>query len=225
MIAALYRTDGRREYLVRSIESFEEHVVGPITRRIIHDDSGEDPSWLFQTFPGWEIVCTNGRSGFAGAIQSAWRYLEDADEQFVFDCEDDFTFNGLVNLYALADLLTAQAHLAQISLVRQRWGNEPEGGFMAQAPQWYTQRKEDQYEWVETRRNWTTNPSLYRQEVVHIGWPDAPDSEGYFGFALKEDIGLPWGITPDKVQFGLWGAIGDPPSIEHIGLERIGVGY
>lgn len=223
MICALVRTDGRRDYIESAIQSLEEMVTGPITRRIIHDDSG-DPNyagWLAATFPGWQIHSTGSRSGFAGAIQSAWRLLEDVESYYVFDVEDDFIYNEPVDLDALVELLRMRPYLAQIALKRQPWGTEPPGGFMAQAPSWYVQWPG----WVETRRNWTTNPSVYRRDLVYLGWPDAPDSEGYFGFALKEDFGLPWGIEAGDVQFGIWGRIDDPPAIDHIGEERIGVGY
>lgn len=224
MICLLVRTDGRREYIERSLASFDEMVAGPISRRVIHDDSGDGEygDWLVSAFPGYEVFSTGRRSGFAGAIQSAWRYLEDIREPYVFDVEDDFTYARPVHLIDFAVVLERRPYLAQVALRRQPVGNEPpEGGFIAQAPQWYTECEG----WIETRRNWTTNPSLYRQELVHVGWPDAPDSEGYFGFALKDDIGLPWGVEPKDVQFGIWGAIDDPPAIEHIGHERVGVGY
>lgn len=223
MICVVVRTDGRRDCIERALASLTEQVDGPITRRIIHDDSG-DPNyegWLHASFPGWGIHSTRCRSGFAGAIQSVWRLLEDVEEDYVFDVEDDFIYTEPIHLTALASLLEARPYLAQIALKRQPWGTEPPGGFMAQAPEWYSEMPL----WVETRRNWTTNPSLYRRELVYLGWPDAPDSEGYFGFALKEDFGLPWGIAPEDVQFGLWGAINDPPTINHVGEERVGIGY
>jgi hypothetical protein len=228
VIALLVRTDGRRECIDRTITSFEEQVSGTVTRRVIHDDSG-DPNytdWLRSCFPGFEVFAARGRQGFAGAIRSAWKHLEGFEEPWVADWEDDFTVTRPVDLDQLVALQQAHPHLAQVCLRRQPWGAEvPHGGFMEMAPQWYTDRSDGRFDWVETTRNWTTNPSVYRKQICQVGWPEGKDSEGHWGFKLR-DRGLPWGVPGDQVRFGFWGSRdGGRDWIFHIGDERVGSGY
>lgn len=229
-IVLLVMTDGRRECISRTLARFEEMVTGPITRRIIHDDSGDAAyrAWLVERYPGYELVTTPGRSGFGGAIQSAWQHIvEHVTERWVFHAEDDFLFTRPVDLADLIGLSEDQPHLAQVAFRRQAWGAEiPHGGFMEMAPAWYTERSDGKRSWVETRRNLTTNPSLYRRELCKVGWPDGQHSEGRIGFLLKDEIGLPWGIPPEQVKFGFWGSMADGKDwVWHIGDVRVGTGY
>lgn len=228
-ICLLVLTDGRSSCLIRTLASFDEHVTGPISRRIIHDDSG-DPTyraWLHDTFPTYEIVSTPGRSGFGGAIQSAWRHLvSHVTEPWIAHLEDDFLFTRPVDFTDLTQLLTDQPHLAQLAFRRQAWGAEVEhGGFMQMAPDWYKERTDGARWWVETTRNWTTNPCLYRRDLCTGGWPDGLHSEGLYGFELR-DRGLPWGIPGPDVRFGFWGSMAAGAEwVHHIGDVRMGVGY
>lgn len=229
-IVLLVMTDGRRDYLARTLARFDEMVTGPITRRVIHDDTGdpEQWGWLSSNYPDYDLVLAPGRSGFGGAIQSAWRYLtEQCDEQWVLHCEDDFLFERPVDLADLIALSEDQPHLAQVAFRRQAWGAEVEhGGFMEMAPDWYRERSDGKRSWVETRRNLTTNPSLYRRELCKVDWPDGQHSEGRIGFLLKDEIGLPWGIPPEGVQFGFWGSMESGRDwVWHIGDVRVGNGY
>lgn len=228
MIVLLVRTDGRKECIASTLRSFEEMVSGTITRRIIHDDSG-DPKyrlWLRETFPAYQIVSTRRRSGFGGAIRSAWKHLETVGEAWVADWEDDFVVTRPVDLDDLVQLQVEQPHLAQVCLRRQAVGHEiRHGGFMEMAPEWYRERRKDGWAWVETTRNWTTNPSVYRHAVCATGWPEGRDSEGHFGFRLKDE-GLPWGVPGRDVRFGFWGSMEEGREwIWHIGDQRAGTGY
>jgi hypothetical protein len=172
------------------------------------------------------VVTAGGRQGFAGAIRSAWAFLETFEEPWVADWEDDFTVTRPVDLDDLVALQQAHPHLAQVCLRRQPWGHEvPHGGFMEMAPQWYTDRSDGRFDWVETTRNWTTNPSVYRRQVCGVGWPEGKDSEGHWGFKLRAH-GLPWGVPGDQVRFGFWGSReAGRDWVHHIGNERIGCGY
>jgi hypothetical protein len=230
-VALLVMTDGRRDMIEQTIASFEENVVGGVSLRIINDDSA-DPAyrdWLREMFPDYFVLGGSKRQGFGGAIRSAWTVLhetrQDVPFEFVFHLEDDFLFNDRVSLNTMMALLYEQPHLAQLALKRQPWGSDLEaGGFMKAAPDWYKQREYDGLRWVETRRNWTTNPALYRADILQVPWPEDPHSEGKYGFRLKED-GLPWKIAGDDVQFGFLGGIEDEPLVHHIGHYRVGTAY
>lgn len=230
-IVLLVMTDGRRDCLIRTLASFDEMVTGPVARRVIHDDSGDVDyrAWLADTLPGYELVVTPGRSGFGGAIRSAWRHLTGGtDERFVFHLEDDFLFTRPVDLDAMAAVLSARSHLAQMALRRQPWNatERAAGGVVEVNPDAYVERTDqDGLRWLEHRLFFTTNPSLYRRQLCAAGWPEGQHSEGHFGFALRER-GLPWGPSGDAVRFGFWGSRDEGRDwVWHIGDVRVGTGY
>lgn len=224
MIVLLVMTDGRRDCIEQTIASARENLLGNITRRIIHDDSG-DPAyrlWLGAWFPEFEIVSTGQRSGFGGAIQSAWRHLRvfPGNERFVAHLEDDFTFNRPVPLDAMADVLQMLPHLQQMALRRQPWNDDERaaGGIVEQHPDDYTEHAWESkgHAWLEHRRFFTTNPSLYRMSLTANVWPNGAHSEGVFTHELL--------ANPD-IRFGFWGARDSGEAVTHIGNERVGVGY
>lgn len=243
----LIMTDGRRELFERTMDSWMENLVAADIRHVyIHNDK---PDWqLDQWLKDWCTLHLKGldvgvhteteRSGFGGAIRNAWSQLNELHQDWDFDwvlhLEDDFLLNGRLYLPDIEQILKAHPHLAQMALRRQPWGSDAEfrGGFIEAAPEWYTQCDDGHaLHWIETTRNWTTNPSLFRSELLSRGWPEDPHSEGKYGFVLKEG-GLPWGsrdhegLVPGyEVRFGILGRIEDPPLVHHIGDYRVGTSY
>lgn len=225
MIALLVMTDGRVDCISQTIASAEANLSGPITRRIIHDDSGnaDYQEWLTKQFPTYDLIGSHVRRGFGGAIRSAWEYLvenEDSQpERYVFHLEDDFAFDRPVDLSDLIDVLDANNHLVQLALRRQPWNDEERaaGGIVESHPGDYTQCfGPGGAAWLEHRRFYTTNPSLYRRSLCRQGWPEREQSEGHFTQHLLGD---------SRLRFGFWGARDSGEWVTHIGSERAGVGY
>lgn len=225
MIALVVFTDGRVDCIDETIRSAAKMLHGPITTRLINDDSddAEYRFWLRQQFEpfGFRLIDpAEGRQGFGGAIRHAWEHLSHLWEPFVFHLEDDFTFNRPVDLSAMADTLMRNQHLVQLALRRQPWNDEERaaGGIIEQHPDDYTQSVDELgYRWVEHRRFFTTNPSLYRRSLIEHGWPEGEHSEGHFTHKILA-------LDPRK-RFAFWGDRHDEPWVEHIGHERAGVGY
>lgn len=233
MIALLVMTDGRLNCLQRTIPSFLFAVDRPdlVTELWIHDDSG-DPAYhdtLVELFGpvGFRVVSTAGRSGFGGAIRSAWRTLrEHSTAPYVFHLEDDFVFPRMVPLSDMVEVLGSIPRLAQMALRRQPWNAEERaaGGIVEQHPEDYGEHhifvpgtNLRQVNWLEHRRFFTTNPGLYRRTLVTSrDWPDGANSEGRFGIDLFAD-----GI----LTAGYWGTRDSGVWCEHIGLARVGTGY
>lgn len=215
MIALLVLTDGR-DTIYETIPSALAYLHGPISELWIHDDSGDpaNAAKLRRVFPGWQIVRTSTRSGFDGAIRSAWSaLLDESTAPFVFHLEDDFRFRRPVDLGELAAVLLHHETLAQLALRRQPW-NPTEvaaGGVVEANPEDFTDREG----WLEHRRFFTTNPSLYRRDLMRRGWPTGAASEGRFSADLFAD-----GYTA-----GYWGARASGEWVEHIGHHRAGTGY
>lgn len=221
-IVLLVMTDGRMECIARTIPAALEHLHGPITQRIIFDDSNDSEyrRWLTDQFPSFEMMYNPaGRQGFGGAIRTAWERLSLAStDGFVFHLEDDFVFRRHVDLEGMMRVLEDRPHLVQLALRRQPWNDDERaaGGIVEQHPNDYADCFDDDYAWLEHRRFFTTNPSLYRRSLCAEGWPDGQQSEGMFTHRL---------LTDPALRFGFWGDRGSGEWCEHIGYERTGVGY
>jgi hypothetical protein len=224
MIALLVMTDGR-DHIHRTIASAMHYLDGPITERWIHDDSGDPDNveMLRAVYEpiGFQVIATPGRSGFGGAIRSAWStLLELSEAPFVFHLEDDFVFRRQVRAGHMMGILERFPHLVNLALRRQPWNDDERaaGGIVEQHPDAYHDRSHFPLyaEWLEHRLFFTTNPGLYRRSLMEREWPDGANSEGRFSHALLED--------PD-VRFGYYGARDSGEWVEHIGVERVGVGY
>lgn len=234
MIAACVLTNGRLELLDKTIESFEDKVRGgPVTTRIIWDDTGSGEHWDYLRFayPRW-LICRSvaGSEGFGGAMRSAWtRLAQRTVEPFIWWSEDDFVYEKVIPLGDMARVLINNPHLAQLALRRQAWNaaETEAGGVVELAPDAFTERREGnsgEWAWLEHRLFWTTNPSMFRRELLTAGWSDDPHSEGRFTHRLLGE-GLPWGVSGDDLRFGYWGGRRSTPAVTHTGLERTGFGY
>lgn len=220
MITLLVRTDGR-DHIYETIPSALDNLHGPITRKLIYDDSGDplNRHRLAEAFPEFVITYSaNGRQGFGGAIRFMWRYLAQNDHNsYIFDLEDDFLFQRDVDLDAMIHVLEQRPELVQLALRRQAWNDQERaaGGVVELAPDSYVDCHDGTSDWLEHSNFWTTNPSLYRRSLCQIGWPEDPRSEGAMTVLARER----------GARFGYWGARDVGPWVNHIGRERVGCGY
>lgn len=195
-ICLLLISDGREDYLERTLDSIEAHL--PEFSHVVHIDD------------------THHELGFAGAIAEGWRRVRETDARWVWHAEQDFVLNQRVPLSAMTSVMDEHPHLVQLALLRQAV-NAAEiaaGGVMQQHPGSYRAVEWNGYTWHEHRRFFTTNPSLYRAELCDRGWPRGPHSEGMFGLQLFN--GDP------TLRAAFWG---DGEWCEHIGQVRAGQGY
>jgi hypothetical protein len=221
MIALLVMTDGRDGYLKRCLEAATFTYDGD-AEFWMHDDTGDDAyrARLADEYPLFTQLGEGPRRGFGGAIAHAWRRLvTDSQARFVFHLEDDFLLTRPVNLSHLAEALDARPYLTQMALRRQPWNpaERAAGGLVEQHPDDYVEVRDGEHAWLEHRRFWTTNPSLYRRSLCSRGWMDSPHSEGFFGIQL-------FGQDPAR-RSAFWGARDSGVWAEHIGHERVGTGY
>lgn len=222
MIALLVITDGRRDCVERTIQSAAENLDGPISRRVLFDDSGDQDHhrWLQARFPDFEVHWHYaGRQGFGGAIRAAWKHIAAGDQRWVFHLEDDFTFNRPVDLTDMATVLALEPKLVQLALRRQPWNDEERtaGGIVESHPEDFKDCQVGPFKWLEHRRFLTTNPCLYRRSLCSVRWPEGPNSEGMMTHKLLS-------LGPD-IRFGYWGSRDSGEWVTHIGDNRVGTGY
>jgi len=223
MIALLVMTDGR-DTIYETIPSFLGFGLGSVSELWIHDDSGDpaNAAKLGRVFPDFRVVRSDGRSGFGGAIRSAWRALRaESACPFVFHLEDDFTFRRIVELDRCAQVLDSHPDLVQMALRRQPW-NAAElaaGGIVEQNPADFVEVADDVGNvWLEHRRFFTTNPGMYRRDLFEErDWPTGPQSEGRFSIDLFAE-------DPAR-RSAYWGARDSGEWVTHIGHHRAGTGY
>lgn len=215
-------TDGRRDCLAQSMPAFQLSVDQTlIERRLIIDDSG-DPAygeWIDEAFEFDVRISHDTRKGYAAAIRTAWDALFQAE--YVFHLEDDFMLTRHVPLLSMMEVLAGRPHFAQMALRRQAWGPDEvmAGGYLNQDPYAYTdcwETERPDRRWLEHRKFFTTNPSVYPQWVHRRGWPQVPQSEDAFSAQL---------FNCPQVACGVWGHRHEPPWAIHIGHARVGNGY
>lgn len=221
MIALLVMTDGR-DHIFETLPLARAFLLGPVSEVWIHDDSGDAAHGekLRRVFPDCRVVQTAGRSGFGGAIRSAWSALRaGSSTPFVFHLEDDFRFFRIVELDRMAAVLAHHPELVQLALRRQPWNAEElaAGGIVEQHPADFVEVADEVGNvWLEHRRFFTTNPSLYRRELLDHEWPAGEQSEGRFSIEL---------FSAPELRSAYWGSRDSGEWVQHIGMHRAGTGY
>lgn len=212
-------SDGREEYLRRTLESAKA-MLPAFDQAVLVDDCPRDRTEAIFRSAGFPMpgVSVHGdgnhRLGFGGAIQVGWSLVK---TDYVFHLEQDFVFARPVPVAAMIEVLEAHPHLAQLALLRQPWNEEERrvGGVMQQHPQDYIRRDWEGRSWMEHRRHWTSNPSVYPARICARGWPNDPHSEGHFGIGLF--------ASDQALLVGYWGT--GEEWVEHIGAVRTGTRY
>lgn len=218
----LVMTDGRDELLDQSLPLWAENV--PHTGIVIHDDTGDRKhrqvlAGRYRSL-GVDIIGGDKRRGFGGAIEAAWIHLLGLTDAYVVHIEDDFLPTREVDWISAACVIESHPYLVQLALRRQPWNDEERaaGGIVESHPEDYDDRRSiGGDEWLEHRRFFTTNPSIYRRTLCRRRWPSGSNSEGRFGLDLLE--------AEPAARFGFWGSRDSGEWCEHIGHERVGVGY
>lgn len=216
MVTLLVMTNGRKAYLEKTLKSLDK-LQGNITRRLIHDDSGNPDYQAWLKTLGFNTYFTD-RVGFTKAMISAWQQVDTDENDFVFHLEDDFVFLETVNLDDMANVLREQ-NLAQIVLLRQPIGQRHliKGGIIDSHPERYEEKTDGYNFWVEHRVYFSCNPMLYHKSLFRKQpWPDTTYSERSYKKMLFSD--------PNN-RCAFWGKRNDPPKVYHIGEVRTGFGY
>lgn len=219
-VTVAVHTDGRKEFIERSIDSLESRMKarqGMVTRRIIFDDSGDRSykDWCNQRFAsfGYYVVGPNERLGYTRSMAALWRYLDRrCDSEYVFLVEDDFKYLKNFSLEKMIVHLEEKPYVRQVALLRKPYyPKELEaGGIIQQNPDAF----EVKDGLVEHRDHFTANPSLIRRGLAKVPWPLRSSSERHFSNALLHD---------PEARFAY---LGDgKPWIEHIGEYRVGKDY
>lgn len=224
MTALMVITDGRPNCIDYTIAALDRVVgVKSFTTTVVVDDSMDEGHHEFvDQLCHWDLHITSGtKMGFSGAIFAGWAALSGLGEEYIFHLEDDFVINRHIPLKWMQGILERNPRVQQLALKRQPWAPEEKaaGGFVEMYPEAYTERFDGEtgMAWFDQKLFFTTNPSLYRSELIQDGWPLCEGSEAEFTRRVLA-------INPEA-SFGYLGHKFDPPWCTHIGEQRVGTGY
>lgn len=206
-------TNGRREYLARTLDSLGHLRPAPSTC-FIHNDAGETPyvDLLEATGWDWEVEDSPAPIGHCRSYDHVWQAAARSPLDWAFVVEDDQVVLRPVDLEALSAAMDATRRLVQMTLLRTPWGAEiPFGGYIPQTPGWYRRQALGEWQWIETTRNWACAPTLFRTSLTReVAWPLDAGCETSIGPTL---LG-----REEEASFGIWGW--GEPWVAHIGVER-----
>jgi hypothetical protein len=198
IIALLLIGDGRDALRHETVKSFQQHA---------HE---YDLAQLVEVDDRLHLL------GFCGAIRYGWERLRELRQDFdyIWHQEEDWRFERSFSIKRMARVLDEYPGIAQVALRR---GAEPgENQPLIEAfPDEFELRVTGSDAWLRHRLFWTTNPGLYRAELLDsYQWPEGPLCEAAFGKTL----------VTEGCSFAYWGARTDAPWIVHTGA-RTGLGY
>jgi hypothetical protein len=207
-VITLVITDGRREYLERTLAAAGEMIPGFLPVFVNDSGDGDYCDWL-NTLNAHSVHHPE-RRGMAAAVRTALSTVVSTTARYAFYLEEDFVLTAPVQLDAMIATLDAYPRLSQLVLKRQPWSDEEKnaGGQIEVAPTAY----EDRDGFVEHKRLFSFNPSLMRVEACEKALQD-PGSNGL-------EAGITQTLVREGYSFAFWCARTDPPRCEHIGEAR-----
>ena len=216
-VAFTLRTDGRRDYIERTVQSISDHIKKPFffSHGVIIDDSGDVSyaDWLDTTFPELECLHHPERLGLGGCFKSALDMVLGTDADYAFLVEDDTPLIGDIDLTAMAAVLDTHTLLAQLMLMRPPFNTEEiaAGGVYALTPNDFTECSDGKVTWTEHSRWYGFQPHLVKRNVIEYIVSNATNF-------LELDVTD--ALKPAGYNFGYWGGLNDPPLCEHVGTIR-----
>lgn len=209
-LTLLVITDGRGEYLARTVDSARRCLRGSFTDFVLVDDSCDARyrEWLEVEFPDFHQYHHEAKLGLSGSVRTGWWASPDGP---VFHLEDDFTFTRSVDVDELVGLLADDPTLAQVCLQRQPINPQElaAGGIIRANPGSYTPDTDRRLELH--RELFSLNPGVYPQWVRDLGWPD--------GGGEREFTDRLQARRPDA-WLSYSGGRDDAPLVWHIGNMR-----
>lgn len=220
-IDLLITTNGRKEYIVPTIESWRTFINANVNKKIIIDDSGslEYRSWLKDTFSDFEIMPLGESNMGFSYLMKTWITKLEFDSEYFLLLEDDFVLLEEIDLSNIINILESNEHLVELSLKRQAWSREEilAGGIIEK--HYNGQNFIQKNGWFEHREFFTTNPSFINinrlRNYANKIYDSSSEliSEAQFGSILFKN---------EHLFAAFLGNIFDKPKVEHIGHIRTG---
>lgn len=216
-ICIIILTDGRNDYLARTLESMEKHLVfpeGSEVFKIMVDDWPEDRDLkelkkLSKKYKIDKLVLNDSNIGIDKTVQKAWSLVPE-DIDYIWHQENDFEYLDLVNISKMMKVLESPI-IVQTALVRQPWfpDEKEAGSLMNTRPSRFKQASVAGEDIIIHRDHFTHNPSLYKRKW--IAQMDNYNEYNFKDYILKNN---------SVVYFAYMGKIENPHAIVHIGEKK-----
>lgn len=218
-------TDGRKEFLKKTIPCWKKNINGPFSNKIILDDSGDKDYrlWLAKTFKDFEVIPVgNKRMGYTNAMRKVFSVAKDSGSPYVFHLEDDFLIKESFDLNNFVNVLEKNKNLTQMAFMRDPWYENEirDGGVMRtliKDGRKVSRIKRKEGVWLEHRIFWTCNPNVYPLWLTEFEWPNRKHSEYYFSREVFK--------ANRNYKAAMWGQMKDTPLVTHIGSYQKGEKY
>lgn len=235
-IAVLLIGDGRDELRRCTVQSFLDQVYGyQLTGVAQVDDRRHEMGFGGAIRAGWHYlrqqeltsVELRGERSFDYVfhLEEDWEFLEPIDVRWLVAILDgDNREQGASRPAVPVPSGSPGIDFPRIAQAALRRGavnaiERAAGGVVEQWPESYLDAgvitEQGATPYLQHRLFFTTNPSLYRAELMMLGWPDGERSEAAFTQEL-----LSWGYA-----FAYYGRREQAPLVEHLGVHRAGHGY
>ncbi len=199
---------GRWDYVERALVALDEAVgLQWFDRRVFAYDGGCLPT----QFPvsvrrNFDDLCFDGqRRGLAANVQRGWGAL--GPDEWVFHLELDFLVHD-APLNQMAAVLQSHPLVSQMVLERQpvNASEVANGGLLGgdNIPTFTAHGGPKGPFWREQRHLFSFNPCVYHSSVATVGGTERVVTDR---------------LLDDGRSFGFWGAQGDAPRCEHIGVS------
>lgn len=209
------RCDGRREYIVNTVQSIFTHVTNGFTQKFIIDDSGNEDyaRWLDATFPQFDCIHHAERRGLGGCFKSSLETILTTSADYAFMVEDDTPLIADIDLEAMARVLYEHPNLSQIMLMRPPFNEEERrvGGVYQMTPNEFTEQTDGTNTWVEHARWYGFQPNLSPRNVIQFMVEKATNFL---------ELGVTEPLLAANQRFAYWGGLNDAPMCSHDGLVR-----
>lgn len=222
--------NGRDGYLERTVDSWEQNLVGNVTNKIIFDDSGSADyrDWLNEKFGDrFTIVPVAEESvGQVRAVSFAFEYIKGLDVDYILEIEEDWMLFRELNLNNIIKVMENNNNIIQMRIPRTVWYAEYHyldivAGSLLRHHKNIPETKsryigKNNKRWFSWRGQfyfWSHNPSLFKKSIVYENYLDHDvDHEYHFGLNLFKKY--------PRAVVGFWAKNDYDAYISHIGIRN-----
>jgi hypothetical protein len=216
-ICIIILTDGRNDYLAKTLESLESNVVFPEDAevyKIMVDDWPADRDLktlkkLAKKYGIDKLVLNEENTGIDKTVQKAWSLVPD-NTDYIWHQENDFEYLQKVDVSQMISVLNNPT-IVQVALVRQPWFEDEKdaGSLLKTRPVRFRQASVSNIDVVIHRDHFTHNPSIYKAKWIE-------QLEGYTEYKFKDHLLAKNGV----LYFSYLGKLEDSHTILHIGERK-----
>jgi hypothetical protein len=221
-IDLIITTNGRKEYILPTINSWKNFIDSNINNKIIIDDSGnqEYRDWLSETFPDFTIMPLGENNMGFSFLMKTWLTNLKFESKYLLLLEDDFLLLENIDVDKILNILDNNDNIIQLCLKRQAWSQEEvaAGGMIERIYNGSNFIQKDG--WFEHREFFTTNPSF--MNVERLRRYAKPIYENSSELITEGEFGNRLFSNNNNLYSAFLGAIFDTHKVEHIGHIRTG---